>query len=99
MAFRPVHYLEFGEFRLEPDKLRLWHCDEQVQMRPKAIEILLLLVTNPGRTVLRDEILEKVWKDTFVEEGNINFNVSLIRKALAQGSWKDGPPIVTVPKV
>ncbi len=98
MAFRPAHYLEFGEFRLEPEKLRLWHGDEQVQMRPKAIEILLLLVSNPGRTVLRDEILETVWKNTFVEEGNINFNISLIRKALAKGNWNDGPPIVTVPK-
>lgn len=92
------HHFEFGEFRLEPEKLRLWHGEQQVQMRPKAVEILLLLLRNPGRTVLRDEILESVWKDTFVEEGNINFNVSLIRKALAAGAWETGAPIVTVPK-
>lgn len=98
MAVPAGHWYEFGDFRLEPEKLRLWHGGELVQLRPKAIEILLLLVSNPDRTVLRDEILETVWKDTFVEEGNINFNVSLIRKALAEGNWEQGAPIATVPK-
>lgn len=98
MGFRTGHFFEFGEFRLEPEKLRLWHRDSVVNLRPKALEILLLLVRNRDRTVLRDEILETVWKDTFVEEGNINFNVSLIRKALAEGKWKNGAPIMTVPK-
>lgn len=91
------HY-EFGEFRLEPDKMRLLRNGELVRITPKALEILHLLVRNHGRTVSRDFMLESVWKDTFIEEGNINFNISQLRKSLAAGKKGASEFIRTVPK-
>lgn len=98
MPVKLARYFEFGEFRLEPEKMRLWRKDVVVRLTPKAMKILLLLVENQGRTVSREQLLEAVWKDTFIEEGNINFNISLLRKSLAHNSSEKNQFIKTVPK-
>ncbi len=93
-----ARYYEFGEFRLEPDKMRLLRDGEVVRITPKALEILHLLVQYHGRTVTRDFMLESVWKDTYIEEGNINFNISQLRKSLGTGKNGASEFIRTVPK-
>jgi DNA-binding winged helix-turn-helix (wHTH) protein/TolB-like protein/Tfp pilus assembly protein PilF len=76
------NFYEFGEFRFDAEKRILWHDDELIALPPKAAEVLLLLVESRGNLVERREILEKVWSDTFVEEANINYVISLLRKTL-----------------
>ncbi len=95
---REIGSFEFGEFRLEPEKLRLCKGSEVVAMSPKALEILVLLVENRHRTVARDEIMTAVWSDTFVEEGNINFQISNLRKTLGQNGKAESQYITTIPK-
>jgi DNA-binding winged helix-turn-helix (wHTH) protein/TolB-like protein len=73
---------EFGEYRFDSEKRVLWLHGEIVSLPPKAAEVLLLLVENKGNLVERREILEKVWTDTFVEEANVNYVISLLRKTL-----------------
>lgn len=48
----------------------------------RAFDILELLITCPGRLVSKDEILQRVWPDTVVEENNLQVHVSALRKAL-----------------
>ncbi len=68
-----------------------------VSLGPKVLETLLLLVENAGHLVDKDELMKRVWPDAFVEEGNLNKNIFVLRKTL--GQW-DGSLeyIETVPK-
>lgn len=75
-------FYEFGDFRLDAQHPSLWLNDKMVQLPPKALDLLILLVRQKGGIVSRDELLETVWRDTFVEEANINYTVSLLRKTL-----------------
>lgn len=50
----------------------------------RAFDILELLITCPGRLVSKDEILQRVWPDTVVEENNLQVHVSALRKALGE---------------
>ena len=93
MSDNGKHFLEFDEFRLDCESASLWRAGELVNAPPKAIEILILLATNHGEIVSREELLENVWKDTFVEEGNINYTISLLRKTLGEQEF-----IQTVPR-
>ena len=93
MSDNGKHFLEFEEFRLDCESASLWRSGELVNAPPKAIEILILLATNHGEIVSREELLENVWKDTFVEEGNINYTISLLRKTLGEQEF-----IQTVPR-
>ena len=90
------HRYEFGEFRLDSEPPSLWRDDSLVPLPPKAVELLLLLVRRRDIIVSREELLETVWRDTIVEEGNINYTVSLLRKSLDQNN--KGRFIQTVPK-
>jgi Tol biopolymer transport system component/DNA-binding winged helix-turn-helix (wHTH) protein len=75
----------FGRFEIDlGDRLLL--CDgETVQLTPKIFDTLLLLVENNGHTISKNEIMETVWADTFVEESNLTSNISRLRKILSTG--------------
>ena len=87
------HFYEFDEFRLDAEKHSLWRGCELVQIFPKSLEILVLLVGKHGEIVSREELLETVWQNTFVEEANITYTVSQLRKTLGSKNY-----IQTVPK-
>ncbi len=96
MSSKNGHRYEFGDFRLDSEPPSLWRDESLVPLPPKALEMLLLLVRQREIIVSREELLETVWRDTFVEEGNINYTVSLLRKTLDKDDR--GRFIQTVPK-
>jgi len=73
---------EFGPFRVDPAERVLLREGESVALTSKLFDILLLLVENSGRVVEKDRLMHEVWPDTFVEEGNLTQNISVLRKAL-----------------
>lgn len=88
---------EFHEFRFDPSNHLLTTGGNPVPLTPKAFEILLVLVQNGGRLTTKEELMKKVWPDSFVEEANLTVNISALRKAL--GDAADGRQcIATVPK-
>ena len=85
----------FGQFVLDPSKRTLSRADSPVFVTPKALDVLIFLARNPKRLVTKEELLQAVWGDTFVEEGNLTQYISHLRKALADNS-EDGRLIVTI---
>jgi eukaryotic-like serine/threonine-protein kinase len=85
----------FGEFVLDPARRTLSRADSPVSLTPKAFDVLLFLVQNPTRLVTKEELLQAVWGDTFVEEGNLKQYISVLRKALGDNS-EDSRLIVTI---
>ncbi len=77
---------EFGPFRLETKGGMLFRNGHPVPLAPKVAETLLLLVQSAGEVVDKRELLEKLWPDTFVEEGSLARNISVLRKALEEES-------------
>jgi TolB-like protein/DNA-binding winged helix-turn-helix (wHTH) protein/Tfp pilus assembly protein PilF len=85
----------FGEFVLDPAKRTLSRADSPIFLTPKAFDVLLFLAQNPNRLVTKEELLQAVWGDTFVEEGNLTQYISHLRKALEYNS-EDTRVIVTI---
>jgi Tol biopolymer transport system component/DNA-binding winged helix-turn-helix (wHTH) protein len=75
---------EFGEFRLDATRRLLTKNGEPVPLTHKAFETLALLVEHRGRVVTKEELLSEIWPDTFVEEGSLARNISVLRKALGE---------------
>lgn len=73
---------EFGPYRLDPAKRVLSRNGETISLRPKATEILMMLVMHAGELVEKDELLKEVWPNTFVEEANLTQNIFILRRAL-----------------
>src|SRR5258708_7386924 len=85
----------FGQFVLDSRKRTVSRADSPVSLTPKAFDVLLFLVQNPNRLVTKEELLEAVWGDTFVEEGNLTQYISHLRRALG-GNSEDPRLIVTI---
>jgi len=92
----PDGYLyRFGPFALDSRKRTLSRADSPVSLTPKAFDVLLFLAQNPNRLVTKEELLQAVWGDTFVEEGNLTQYIYYLRKALGDNS-EDARLIVTI---
>ena len=88
-------FYRFGQFVLDPARRTLSRADSPVSLTPKAFDVLLFLVQNPNRLVTKEELLQAVWGDTVVEEGNLTQYISHLRKALGDDS-EDIRLIVTI---
>jgi DNA-binding winged helix-turn-helix (wHTH) protein/TolB-like protein/Tfp pilus assembly protein PilF len=72
----------FGDFLLVPEERLLLSKGRPVPLTGKAFDLLVALVRRSGRLVPKDELMQEVWPNTFVEETNLTVNVSALRKAL-----------------
>ena len=75
---------EFGRFRLNVAERVLLREGEVVPLTPKVFDILAVLVESCGQVVSKEDLMKRVWPNTFVEEGNLTQNISLLRKALGE---------------
>jgi len=82
----------FQSFRLDTADQCLWRGQERVPIPPKAYDVLRYLVENPGRLVTQDELLEKLWPETYVNPEAIRKYILDIRKIL--GDRPDKPEFI-----
>ncbi|MEJ0019632.1 MAG: winged helix-turn-helix domain-containing protein [Acetobacteraceae bacterium] len=75
----------FGPFRLFTAQRLLLEGDQPIRLGSRALEILLVLIEQPGRLVGKDELLERVWPDIAVEEINLRVHVAALRRTLRDG--------------
>ena len=91
------HLYTFGEFSLNAEDHALSRNDKNIPLTPKMFDLLLVLVQNPKRVLTKEFLLQSVWPDSFVEEGNITFNIRQLRKAL--GDDAQSPTYIeTIPR-
>jgi len=76
----------FGEFRLDLQNRLLRKGNEPIALTPKAFDILVLLIQRGGQVVAKDELMQAVWPDSFVEESNLTQTVFMLRKAFGETS-------------
>jgi len=88
-------FYRFGQFVLDPDRRTLSRAGLPVSLTPKAFDVLFFLLQNPNRLVTKEELLQAVWGDAFVEEGNLTQYISHLRKALGDNP-EDSRLIVTI---
>jgi DNA-binding winged helix-turn-helix (wHTH) protein/Tfp pilus assembly protein PilF len=78
-----ANFYEFGPFRIDAAERLLLRGEEVISLTPKVFDTLLLLVENNGHVLEKDEMIQALWPDTFVEEGNLTQNISRLRKVLS----------------
>src|SRR5262245_42080274 len=87
----------FQSFRLDTANHCLWRDQKRVTIAPKAYDVLRYLVENPQRLVPQEELLEKLWPETYVNPEVIRKYILEIRKVL--GDRLDKPEFIeTLPK-
>jgi Tol biopolymer transport system component/DNA-binding winged helix-turn-helix (wHTH) protein len=88
---------EFAAFSLDPDERILVRDGKSISLTPKVFDLLVLFVENKGRLLEKEDLMRALWQDSFVEESNLSFNISILRKTLGEDP-KQRQYIETVPK-
>lgn len=97
MSRQTKHFYEFGNFHLDVAERVLLRDGEIVPLTAKAFEVLLALVERDGGIAGKDELMARVWPDSFVEESNLAQNIYTLRKVL--GQTPDGQEYIkTIPR-
>ncbi len=89
--------MEFGRFRLDTEKKVLWFADNPVNLTLKEIELLCVLTESSGEVVTKEELMNKVWADSFVEESNLSRHIYCLRKKFKELGEAEGL-IQTIPR-
>ena len=87
---------EFGPYRIDPSRNLLLRGSQPVPLTSKAFETLLTLVERSEQDVSKEELMRKLWPDTFVEEANLVQHISMVRKALGE-TPQDRRYVITLP--
>lgn len=78
----------FGPFRVLPKQRLLMQADKSVHLGSRAFDVLIALLERPGELVSKEELMAKVWPNTFVGPANLAMHISALRRALGDG--RDG---------
>ncbi len=82
MLLETKHFYEFKNFRLDIDECVLLRGGKPLPVTPKVFHLLKILVEHHGHLVEKDKLISEIWADSFVEDGNLTFNIRMLRKAL-----------------
>ena len=96
MSQQARRLFEFGPFRIDTANRLLLRDGKPIALKPKVVDTLLVLIENSGRVLEKDELIQKLWPDSFVEEGNLTQNIYELRKAL--NSSAEESYIETIPR-
>src|SRR4030095_15998614 len=91
------HIHRFSDFTIDIEQKVLLRGGKAIPIAPKVFETLLALVENHGRIVLKEELMKRLWPDTFVEESNLTFNIQQLRKSLGDNA-REPLYIETIPR-
>lgn len=82
MSPQKNEFYDFGEFRVDIMEQALSRDGTVIPVTPKVFETLLVFIENAGRIIEKEELMRQIWRDRFVEESNLTFNIGMLRKAL-----------------
>lgn len=76
----------FEPFHLDVAERRLVRSGELIPLRAKLFDTLCILVENHGRLLRKEELMQRLWPDSVVEDNNLDHNISKLRRALHDGA-------------
>ncbi|MGA7970013.1 MAG: winged helix-turn-helix domain-containing protein [Terriglobales bacterium] len=91
------HLYEFGPFQLDSGERVLRRGQDRIDLPPRVFDTLVALAESDGRLLTKDELMDRVWPDSAVEENNLTQAIYLLRRLLQDGE-NGNRYIETVPK-
>lgn len=88
--FRTSMRITFGEFLLDLDRRELYRGEKPVHLSPKAFQLLHLLLQERPRALSKEELTERLWPETFVQEANLASLTAEVRRVLGEKGRRSG---------
>lgn len=76
--------IEFGRFAATPASRTLTLDGKAVCLGARAYDLLMLLIESSGKVVSKESIIRHVWPTTTVDESNLRFQMTSLRRVLGE---------------
>ncbi len=93
-----MNEIRFDDVQVDRDSFRVRKAGAPLPLEPKSIRVLLHLIDHRDRVVPKEELIEAIWKDTFVTDNALTRTVAQLRKALGD-DVRQARYIETVPTI
>ena len=80
--------LAFGDIRVDFRRMAAWRGEEMLALEPKTFDVLRYLIEHRDRLVTKEELLDTVWKDTFVTPNVLTRAVAQLRRAMGDDAFE-----------
>jgi DNA-binding winged helix-turn-helix (wHTH) protein len=87
MKVRADEEYEFGSYRLNVNECKLWHGAEEIKLRPKLFDLLVIFIEHQGRMLEKEELIQTLWPDANVEDSNLTVSITELRGKLSDGIY------------
>ena len=87
MKVRTDEEYEFGSYRLNVSECRRWHGPDEIKLRPKIFDLLVIFIERQGRMLEKEELIRSLWPDSVVEDSNLTVNINALRAVLSDGTY------------
>jgi DNA-binding winged helix-turn-helix (wHTH) protein len=87
MKVRTDEEYEFGSYRLNVNECKLWHGAEEIKLRPKLFDLLVIFIEHRGRILEKEELIRSLWPESVVEDSNLTVSINALRAVLSDGIY------------
>lgn len=87
MKVRADEEYEFGSYRLNVNECKLWRGTEEIKLRPKLFDLLVIFIEHQGRMLEKEELIQTLWPDANVEDSNLTVSITELRGKLSDGIY------------
>jgi DNA-binding winged helix-turn-helix (wHTH) protein len=87
MKVRTDEEYEFGSYRLNVNECKLRHGAEEIKLRPKLFDLLVIFIEHQGRMLEKEELIRSLWPDSVVEDSNLTVSINALRTVLSDGIY------------
>ena len=78
---------EFGPYRLNVNECKLWRGTDEIKLRPKLFNLLVIFIKHQGRMLDKEELIHSLWPDSVVEDSNLTVTINALRSVLSDGTY------------
>jgi len=77
------NWLEFGDLKIDKEKVMIIKQGNPIDLARKELELLMLMVSKPGKVFTREEIFNKIWgNDVIVGNRTIDVHIRKLREKI-----------------
>jgi len=79
-----------GDLTLDSERMVLRRAGVERELSRREGQLLAFLMRHPGQVLPRSVLMDRVWADAIVEEGNLDLYIHFLRKKLAEAGSATG---------
>ncbi len=83
-AYQEEQEFVFGDFRLNTSRQILTRDDKVINLSPREMDILVFLVSRPGKAFSQEELYKGVWGNDFGDLSTVSVHIRRLRKKIGE---------------